>query len=61
MYSCRVGNTRSHAEAFPDTEFEVLIGAAKILGETFEMMVAEVLESEGFELSAKYAARNTTN
>ncbi len=46
---------------FRTQKFEVLIGAAKVLGETFEMMVAEVLESEGLELSTKNAARNTTN
>ena len=46
---------------FKTQKFEVLIGAARVLGETFEMMMAEVLESEDFELSAKIAAYNTTN
>ena len=31
-------------------KFELLIGAAKVLGETFEMNIAEVLESGGFKL-----------
>ena len=46
---------------FLTQKFEVLIGAARVLGATFEMMMAEVLESGGFELSAKIAAHNTTN
>ena len=46
---------------FLTQKFEVLIGAARVLGETFEMIMAEVLESGGFELSAKIPARNTTH
>jgi quinol monooxygenase YgiN len=46
---------------FLTPKFEVLIGAARVLGETFEMSMAEVLESEGFELPVKIAAYNTTN
>jgi len=46
---------------FLTQKFEVLIGAAKVLGETFEMMIAEVSESGGIELSAKIAAYNTTS
>ena len=46
---------------FKTQKFEVLIGAARVLGETFEMSMAEILELEDFELSAKIAARNTTN
>jgi hypothetical protein len=38
-----------------------LIGAARVLGATFEMMMAEVLESGGFELSAKIAAHSMTH
>ena len=45
---------------FLTQKFEVLIGAARVLGERFEMSMAEVLESEGFELSGKIATRNTT-
>ena len=46
---------------FLTQKFEVLIGAARVLGETFEMIMAEVLKSGGFELSGKIAERNTTN
>ena len=46
---------------FRTQKFEVLIGAARVLGETFEMITAEVLELGGFELSAEIAAYNTTN
>ena len=48
-------------EHFLTHRFQVLIGAAKVLGEKFEMIVAEVVESEGFELSTKNSARNTTH
>ena len=46
---------------FLTQNFEVLIGAARVLGETFDMIMAEVLESEDFELSVKIATRNTTH
>jgi quinol monooxygenase YgiN len=46
---------------FLTQKFEVLIGAARVLGETFEIIMAEVLESRGFELSAKIPARDTTH
>ena len=36
---------------FRTQNFELLIGAAKVLGETFEMNIAEVLETGGFELA----------
>lgn len=36
---------------FKTQEFELLIGAAKVLGETFEMNIAEVLKTGGFELA----------
>jgi quinol monooxygenase YgiN len=48
-------------EHFLTQKFEVLIGAARVLGETYEMIMAEVLESEDFELSVKIATRNTTH
>jgi quinol monooxygenase YgiN len=35
---------------FKTQKFEVLIGAARVLGETFEMSMAKVLESGSFEL-----------
>ncbi len=35
---------------FHSPDFEVLIGAARVLGETFEMHISEVVETGGFEL-----------
>ena len=35
---------------FKAQNFELLMGAARVLGETFEMNVAEVLETGGFKL-----------
>jgi quinol monooxygenase YgiN len=46
---------------FLTQKFEVLIGAARVLGATYDMIMAEVLESEDFELSAKIAAHSTTH
>ena len=36
---------------FKTHDFEVMIGAARVLGETFEMNIAEVLETGGFKLA----------
>ena len=36
---------------FKSKEFEVLIGAAKVLGETFSMHIDEVSKTGGFELA----------
>ena len=41
---------------FKTQNFEVLIGAARVLGETFEMNIAEVLETGGFKLPIKHIA-----
>ena len=41
---------------FKTKNFEVLIGAARVLGETFEMIMAEVLESGGFKLAREQMA-----
>ena len=41
---------------FKTQNFEVLIGAARVLGETFEMNIAEVLESGGFKLAKEQIA-----
>jgi quinol monooxygenase YgiN len=41
---------------FKTQNFEVLIGAARVLGETFEMNLAEVLETGCFELARKQMA-----
>jgi len=61
---CIVAEWETHEamqQHFLTQKFEVLIGSARVLGETFEMMMAEVLESEDFELSDKIAMRNTTS
>ena len=36
---------------FQTHDFEVVMGAARVLGETFEMNIAEVLETGGFKLA----------
>jgi quinol monooxygenase YgiN len=41
---------------FKTLNFEVLIGAARVLGETFEMNIAEVLEAGGFMLAREQIA-----
>jgi hypothetical protein len=41
---------------FKTQDFEVLIGAARVLGETFEMNTAEVLKSGGFKLAREQIA-----
>ena len=41
---------------FKTQSFELLIGAARVLGETFEMIMAEVLESGGFKLAKEQIA-----
>jgi quinol monooxygenase YgiN len=61
---CIVAKWETHKamqKHFLTQKFELLIGAARVLGQTFEMIMAEVLESEGFELPAKIAAYNTTS
>jgi quinol monooxygenase YgiN len=61
---CIVAEWETHEtmqKHFLTQNFVVLIGAARVLGATFEMMMAEVLESGDFELSAKIAAHSTTN
>ena len=60
---CIVAKWETHEamqEHFLTQKFEVLIGAARVLGDTFEMSMAEILELEDFELSAKIAAHSTT-
>jgi quinol monooxygenase YgiN len=37
---------------FQTRDFEVLIGAARVLGETFEMNIAEVLKTGDFKVSS---------
>ncbi len=48
-----IGNWRTRQameKHFKTQDFEVLIGAARVLGETFEMNIAEVLKTGGFKL-----------
>jgi quinol monooxygenase YgiN len=42
---------------FRTQDFEVLIGAAKVLGETFEMIMGEVLKTGGFKLASEQMVR----
>ena len=41
---------------FKTQNFEVLIGAARVLGETFEMNISEGLKTGGFELAKEQMA-----
>ena len=41
---------------FKAQNFEVLIGAARVLGETFEMNIAEVLKTGDFQLAREQIA-----
>ena len=41
---------------FKTLNFEVLIGAARVLGETFEMHIAEVFQTGGLQLARKQIA-----
>jgi quinol monooxygenase YgiN len=41
---------------FKSQNFEVLIGAARVLGDTFEMNIAEVLELGDFKLAREQIA-----
>ena len=41
---------------FKTQNFEVLIGAARVLGETFEMSISERLKTGGFELAREQMA-----
>ena len=44
---------------FKAQNFELLMGAARVLGETFEMNVAEVLETGGFKLAKHFCHQDT--
>lgn len=49
-----IGEWKTHQameQHFQTNEFELLIGAARVLGETFEMNIAEVSKTGGFELA----------
>ena len=41
---------------FQSSEFELLIGAARVLGETFSMNMAEVSKTGGIELAREQIA-----
>ncbi len=43
---------------FQNHNFEVLIGAARVLGETFEMYIAEVSKTGGFELAREQRSKS---
>jgi quinol monooxygenase YgiN len=61
---CLVAEWQTHEamqKHFLTQKFEVLIGAARVLGATFEMIMAEVLESGAFERIAKIAGHSTTH
>jgi quinol monooxygenase YgiN len=54
-----IGKWRTHQameKHFKTQNFEVLIGAARVLGETFEMNIAEGLKTGGFELAREQIA-----
>ena len=54
-----VGEWKTHQameKHFKTHDFEVLIGAARVLGETFEMKIAEVSKTGGIELARKQIA-----
>jgi quinol monooxygenase YgiN len=54
-----IGNWRTRQameKHFKAQDFEVMIGAARVLGETFEMNIAEVLETGGFKLAKEQIA-----
>ena len=46
---------------FKTNDFEVLIGAARVLGETFVMNIAEVSKTGGFELAREKIAPQQRN
>ncbi len=43
---------------FQSQNFEVLIGAARVLGETFAMNIAEVSKTGGFELAREQRSKS---
>ena len=54
-----VGEWKTHQameKHFKTHDFEVLIGAARVLGETVEMKITEVSKTGGFELAREQIA-----
>jgi quinol monooxygenase YgiN len=41
-------------EHFQKENFEILIGSVKVLGETMDMNISEVIETGGFKLAKEY-------
>jgi quinol monooxygenase YgiN len=55
-----VGEWKTHPameKHFRTQTFEVLMGAARVLGETFEMNIAEVVKTADFELVEQIASQ----
>jgi quinol monooxygenase YgiN len=55
-----VGEWKTHQameKHFRTHDFEVLIGATRVLGETFEMNIGEVLKTGGFKLVEQIASQ----
>ena len=51
---CMVGEWKTHQaleQYFQTREFEVLLGAARVLGESFAMEIVDVLKTGGYELA----------
>ena len=46
-----------HGGAFQGHKFSVLIGAARLLGEDFEMRIAETLEQGSYQLAQEKVSR----
>ena len=46
---------------FQTHDFELVIGAARVLGETLEMNIAEVLETGGFKLARHFCHQDTNS
>ena len=58
-----IGEWQTHrdmAQHFKTNEFEVLIGAARVLGQTVAMNIAEVSKSGGVELAQEQIAASST-
>ena len=54
-----IGEWKTHKameDHFLTRDFEVLIGATKVLGETFSMNIAKITETGGFKLAKKQMA-----
>ena len=52
---------RAMEKHFQTHEFELLIGAARVLGEKFEMNIAEIVKTGGFELAREQIASQQRN